>query len=197
MGKLFKIESQHNLIEAIGRNDQKTLKFLYHNNYGKVERYIVNNNGSTQDAKDIFQEAFLTVYQNVRANKFVPTNETALQGYLFTIAKNKWKDHFRKSRVKNTNRISEGLNATLASQDDVNIDGDDSQEKIDSTMDAFNHLGEECKEILTLYYFDKKTMREIASLQNLTEASARNKKYRCMQHLKSLAFKLVEEQKNE
>ena len=197
MGKLYKIESQHNLIEAIGSNDQKTLKFLYHNNYGKVERYIVNNNGSTQDAKDIFQEAFLTVYQNVRAKKFIPTNETALQGYLFTIAKNKWKDHFRNSKIKKTHRISDGLNATLTSQEEGNIEIDDSQVKIDNTMNAFNDLGEECKEILTLFYFDKMTMRDIATYQNLTEASARNKKYRCMQHLKSLAFKLLEEQKNE
>ena len=187
MGKILNIK-QHSLIEAITKNDQQVLKFLYQSNYGKVERFILNNSGSSHEAKDIFQEAFLAVYQNVKANKFVPINETALQGYLFTIAKNKWRDHLRTAKFKKTNRISEGLNASLTINDN-HLEADEFQLKLDIAMDAFKKLGEECKALLTLFYFHKKTMREIACDQNLTEASARNKKYRCLQHLKTIALK--------
>ena len=189
MGKILKTEKQHRLIEAIGRNDQQALKFLYQSNYVKVERYIVSNSGSTQEAKDIFQDAFLALYQNIRANKFILNSETALEGYLFTIAKNKWKDHFRNAKFKKTNRISDGLSATLTANDHSISEEDELQIKIDNAMDAFNKMGEECKELLTLFYFNKQSLREIANHQNLTEASARNKKYRCLQHLKSIAFK--------
>lgn len=189
MGKILKTEKQHRLIEAIGRNDQQALKFLYQSNYVKVERYIVSNSGSTQEAKDIFQDAFLALYQNIRANKFILNSETALEGYLFTIAKNKWKDHFRNAKFKKTNRISDGLSATLTANDHSISEEDELQIKIDNAMEAFNKLGEECKELLTLFYFNKQSLREIANHQNLTEASARNKKYRCLQHLKSIAFK--------
>ena len=189
MGKILKTEKQHRLIEAIGRNDQQALKSLYQSNYVKVERYIVSNSGSTQEAKDIFQDAFLALYQNIRANKFILNSETALEGYLFTIAKNKWKDHFRNAKFKKTNRISDGLSATLTANDHSISEEDELQIKIDNAMEAFNKLGEECKELLTLFYFNKQSLREIANHQNLTEASARNKKYRCLQHLKSIAFK--------
>lgn len=189
MGKLLNIEKQHSLVEAIKENDQKVLKLLYQSNYRKVERFIVKNSGSMHEAKDIFQESFLAMYQNVKASKFVPSNETALQGYLFTIAKNKWRDHLRTTKFKKTNRISDGLGATLTSNDRGNLEEDELQLKINNAIDAFNKLGEECKDLLTLFYFNKKSMRDIAGSYNLTEASARNKKYRCLQHLKILAFK--------
>ena len=61
-------------------------------------------------------------------------------------------------------------------------------EQMDATMSAFARLGKECKELLTKFYFQKKSMREISAEDNLAEASARNKKYRCIQQLKDLAL---------
>ncbi len=188
MGKVLEIEKQHTLVSAIRNNDQQVLKKLYLNNYQKVEKYILANSGSIPQAKDAYQEAFLATYQNVKADKFLPLNETALQGYLFTIAKNKWTDYLRSAQFKKTKGISENLSGSLSENADENIE-DDFQLKMDSTLDAFSKLGEECKNVLTLFYFNKKSMREIAEIQNLEEASVRNKKYRCLQQLKKLAFK--------
>ena len=53
-------------------------------------------------------------------------------------------------------------------------------------MQAFKKLGKECKELLEVFYFEKKSLREIAAQFNIGEASARNKKYRCIQKLRSL-----------
>lgn len=55
-------------------------------------------------AKDIYQEAFLAVWQNIKKGAFQPRNESALQGYLFQIAKNKWTDELRSARYKKTQR---------------------------------------------------------------------------------------------
>ena len=60
-------------------------------------------------------------------------------------------------------------------------------EKINKVMMAFNKIGKECKVLLTRVYFEKKSMKDIGAELNLDAASARNKKYRCMQKLRELA----------
>ena len=190
MRKTATIKTQFLIVEAIKNNDQGVLKRIYQENYKKIEIHIVNNSGSIPQAKDLYQEAFLAMYQRVKLDKFLPTGETALQGYLFTIAKNKWTDYLRSSQYKKTQGISEGIEANMASEisNDEDSEVDEEQAKMDLTMDAFARLGTECKELLTLFYFKKKSMRDISEEKNLGEASARNKKYRCIQRLKELAL---------
>ncbi len=50
----------------------------------------------------------------------------------------------------------------------------------------FAQLGERCQEILRRFYYEKQSMKEIAEVFQLTEASAKNEKYRCMQRLNKL-----------
>ena len=50
---------------------------------------------------------------------------------------------------------------------------------------AFNLLGEKCRQLLILFYFKKKTFREIASALSFSdEKTAKNQKYRCIQKAK-------------
>ena len=79
--------SQHNDLfqqfGAIKANDEQALKSLYKSGYGKVEKYVLNNKGSAEQAKDIYQDAFIAVWRNIQLDQFVPRNETALSGYLY------------------------------------------------------------------------------------------------------------------
>ena len=180
-------------IEAIKGNDEKTLKTLYVNNFQKTETLILKNNGTTEQAKDIYQEAFITVWKNVKENKFLPENESAINGYLYTIAKNKWMDYLRSPAYKK--RVSyHTINDTVpvvstAENDSVQIDHD---KKLSMAMEAFEVLGDACKTLLTKFYFEKKSMKEIAHELQLDAASTRNKKYRCMQTLRELALEMNE-----
>ncbi len=186
MGGKLQIDSQLQLVEAIKTNDQLVLKKLYQDNYKKVEIYILQNSGSMPHAKDIYQEAFLAMYQNIKAGKFSPTNETALQGYLYLIAKNKWTDFLRSSKFKKTSSLADNHQTSDESLDpELNYESD---EKLETTMRAFGALGPDCKELLTQFYYQKKSLRDIASELNLGEASTRNKKYRCIQKLRDIAL---------
>ncbi len=178
---------QLSLVAAIQANDEQALKKLYTENFKKVETFILMNNGSPSQAKDTYQEAFIAVWRNVKDGKFHPENESALQGYLFRIARNKWTDFLRSSRYKKTASLPQQLER----EDDNGSDTPQrKQEQLGKVMEAFGQLGLPCKELLTEFYFGKKSVREIASSLNIEEASARNKKYRCMQKLKELALSI-------
>lgn len=182
-------ENQHELVFQIKENNETVLKDLYQNNYCKIEAYILKNNGTRPHAKDIYQEAFLAVWQNVKKGTFTPQNEGALQGYLYQIAKNKWTDVLRSSRFKKT---QQGI-TSLHLMEYETVPDTTADENIRTVMTAFSELGEECKELLTRFYFSKMSLSEIASHFNIGEASARNKKYRCIQKLKVLSNPKIHE----
>ena len=169
---------------AVKENDSEILKSLYQANYPKIEALVLKNNGSTEQAKDIFQEAFLAFWRNTRAGKFTPKSESAIGGYIYQIAKFKWTDVLRSAHNKKVVSMEEKFPNPIA----MDILSDEDEEKLERVMKAFGDLGDGCKTILTLFYFDKKSMRDISASLEIDEASARNKKYRCMQRLKALVF---------
>lgn len=186
MGEIKHIERQFELVTEIKVNNERALHKLYTENFYKTEQYILKNSGTMPQAKDIYQEAFITVWRNIKDGKFVPENETAVQGYLYQIAKYKWLDFLRSSRFKKTTGF-EALENNLESSISENIDTE-IEKKQKQTMKAFEKLGTECKKLLTDFYFNKKSMREIASQFEIEEASARNKKYRCINKLRELTL---------
>lgn len=177
-------EHQDRLINAIKCNNAIALRELYVSNYPKIEALVLKNNGSTDDAKDIYQEAFIALWNNVKNNAFTPTNGSALDGYLYTIAKNKWMDIVRSKQFKKTQTLTPERIAFLNKEEDNDFNEIENK-KLNKAMEAFKNLGQPCKQLLTTFYFDKKSLRDIAVELSLDEASVRNKKYRCMEKLRN------------
>ena len=178
------------IVEAIKANDQKALRTFYTHNFNKVETLVLKNNGTSEQAKDIYQEAFITVWRNVKDNMFYPESETAINGYLYSIAKNKWMDYLRSPAFSKTISIHQvrEISANETVPDEVKKE-ENKEQKLTLAMNAFKALGEACKNLLTKFYFEKKSMKEIALELQLDAASTRNKKYRCMQNLRQLVLK--------
>lgn len=186
----YKTNQDSDIVSAIKANDNDVLKSIYTTNYHKIETLVIKNNGTKDHAKDIYQEAFLALWKNVKLDKFSPKNESSIHGYLYTIAKNKWMDYLRSNNYKKI-IVSDQINDLNASKvDNGKIDDDILNEKrLSYVMQAFRNIGEPCKSLLRQFYFDKKSMKDIASELQLDAASTRNKKYRCMQKLREIALK--------
>ncbi len=158
-------------------------------NFIKVKRYVLKNSGNEQQAKDVYQEAFLAMWRNVKNDKFTAKSETAINGYIYKIAKNKWMDHLRSSRYKNTTFINREIE-----YDDSEIDEIETQsKKIKLLMTAIDKLGERCQLLLKLFYFERRPFKEIAVIMKMDAASARNAKYRCQEELKKMTQNIPNE----
>lgn len=189
MREAYKTNNTLQVVDAIKRNDSITLKRIYNNNYPKIETLVLKNNGTKAYAKDIYQEAFLAVWQNVKQDKFIPQSESSLSGYLYTIAKNKWLDVLRSQGYKKTIVASQMAYFEIKDEEDNGMDDDILKDKrLEDVMHAFKNLGNACKSLLRKFYFEKKSMNDIAKELQLDSASTRNKKYRCMQKLKDIAL---------
>lgn len=175
---IFETFTQEELIESICQNDEKALKWIYQKNFSKVHQMILSNSGTTEQAKDIYQDAFLTFWTSIKTGRFHPENESALSGYLYQISKNKWLDIVRSQAYKRT-----------VFQDDfpepIEEESFEKETSLVRLEGAFSRLGDTCRELLTRFYYKKESLRSLAEYFGWTEATTKNSKYRCMEKLRS------------
>ncbi len=167
---------------AIKANDEQVMQQLYVDNFDRVKQFVLRNNGTLDDAKDIYQEAYLSVWRNIQLDKFIPYREGALEAYLVQVARHKWLDHLGTSRYKHTVSLaSEHENLmTFDALDDI------TEKRIQIIKTHFRTLGEGCRKLLTRFYYRNESMKEIAADMGWTEATAKNNKYRCMEKLRNM-----------
>lgn len=159
------------IIEKIKRGDEDALDYLYKKNYRMMVKMVIKNNGSEEEAKDVYQEALIVLWQKVLTKEFVLTSK--ISTYLYSICQNLWRKELeRKGRLSHEE------------SDPGEILDIDKKERIEIINNCINDLGETCRSILTYYYFDKLSMNDIAEKMGFANSdTAKTKKYKCKKEL--------------
>ena len=176
--------NEKELLQGLAVNDKKAVETIYKENYNMVQSLIINNNGSADDAKDIFQEAMIVLYEKVRSGSF--ELNCLIKTYVYSVSKSLWL-----KRLQQLNRYSPPID-DLESAVPVDEDMED-HEKRDAEFEMMNKaissLGEPCKSLLEAYYLQKQNMQVIAANFGYTNAdNAKNQKYKCLMRLKKIFF---------
>lgn len=137
-------------------------------------KLVVSNNGSEEEAKDIYQDALIVFWQKAIGGNFTLTSK--ISTYLYSICLNLWRKELeRKSKLSNEEK------------DEAEWMEDDKKERIKIINECINALGETCRKVLSYYYFDGMTMSDIAEKMNFANPdTAKTKKYKCKQRLDKL-----------
>ena len=172
------------LLEGLSRNDSKSIEILYKQNFSMVQSFIIQNNGSYDDARDIFQEAMMVLYEKSKDENFLLTSQ--IKTYVYSICRRLWlkKLQFNQKFVAPVDSLQE----TIPVEEEI-----EQKQKLDDNFEmmdvAMKSLGEPCKSLLEAYYINKKHMTEIADDFGYTNAdNAKNQKYKCLMRLKKLFF---------
>jgi len=172
------------LLQGLARSDKKAIETIYAENYNMIQSLIINNSGSADDAKDIFQETMIVLYEKVRSGTF--ELNCLIRTYVYSVSRRLWL-----KRLQQMSRYAPSLENL---QDTVPVDEEiEENERINNefqAMDkAISSLGEPCKSLLEAYYLEKKNMQEIALSFGYTNAdNAKNQKYKCLMRLKKIFF---------
>jgi RNA polymerase sigma factor (sigma-70 family) len=172
------------LLRGLANNDSKAIDAIYKDNFHVVQALILNNNGTYDDARDIFQEAMITLYEKAKSESFVLTSQ--IKTYLYSVCKRLWLKRLQQmGRYLTT---AEDLEEALPVEMDVEFHEKRNAEF--AIMErALNSLGEPCKSLIEAYYIHKKGMTDIAVKFGYTNAdNAKNQKYKCLVRLKKLFF---------
>jgi RNA polymerase sigma-70 factor (ECF subfamily) len=144
-------------------------------------------------AEDVFSDAVLDVYQNVLSERYHKSDRASLKSYLFEIGKNKILN------ILNRQKISETHLKIMAHQQGSsynNIFEANKNEEISSKVkEMLDLIDSKCQKVLTLFYFHKLSMEEIATeMEFKNEDVAKNKKLKCLKRLQHIAFGRYEKQ---
>lgn len=177
-------KSDLGLLKGLAKNDARSIELIYKANFPSIQSYILNNNGSYDDAKDIFQEAMIVLYEKSQSESFVLTSK--LTTYVHSVCRRLW--------LKRLQQLGKYSNQIDDFPEIVSVDEDlEAHLRKNSEfviMDrALNSLGEPCKSLLEGFYIKQQDMQTLAKLFGYTNAdNAKNQKYKCLVRLKKLFF---------
>ena len=178
-------QADADLIESL-RSDRATdqaIRSLYRNYYESLSWYVMNNNGSEQDAEDNFQEVVVAFIDLVRKNRF--RGESSIKTFLFSMNRHFWLNELkRRGRAMAREEKYEKMQDRVMEDPGTLMAGRESGKEIMALVDR---LGESCKKILLMFYFEESSMRQILEQMHYeNEQVVRNKKYKCIKQLEKL-----------
>lgn len=165
------------LIDGVLCHNSLILKQIYQRYRHTILPFIQNNNGSLEDAKDVFQESLVIIYKMSQKNNFRLTSSflTLLHG----VCRKIWWKKLRqqKQKVQFDNIPPNFLQVNDVEQQYL------AQEKYHLYREKIQALPTKQHQVLELYLEGKK-MREIATITGLkSEEYAKKYKYKCKQRL--------------
>lgn len=160
-------------LEGIKHSNDSILKEIYQNHYNPLKHFVLSNNGNEEDAKDVFQEALISIFKRLKKEDFEIT--TNFGSYFYTAGKYIW---YRKLK----NSVAQDHIEDFEFKAEIGKEYAEEARYI-LFRNNLSKLGVDCQKVLN-YYFEKKSFKEIAKLMTYkSEDYARRKKYLCTKTL--------------
>jgi RNA polymerase sigma factor (sigma-70 family) len=174
------------VVLGILNNSEEALNRLYTGHFPMVLQFILNNNGDEDDAKDVYQESIIILYNKIKSGDFELTSK--LKTYIYSVSRRIWLKKLAQ-QSKKSNNLSEFEDVIAVEMDvDAHEEKDLQFDKMDS---ALQHLGEPCKTIIQDFYINSLSMQDISEKFGYTNTdNAKTQKYKCLQRLKKLFFQV-------
>ena len=199
MAKILNISqnSDQELLKKIKENSDN-LGYVYKNCKSNSIRFMkkMTSKMNEYELEDVFQDAILVLYEKITKGNFELT--CSFQTYLNSVCRFQLLNTFNKSEITVDfieNNEDDDDNSELSY---LNIT--DSLDVIDNTNEPYfqaiekallkiKEAGGHCYELLTLFWYHKKSMNELAETFGYSNAdNTKNQKARCQKRLEKLAF---------
>lgn len=156
-----------NLVEGLRKQSPKAQKLVLERYGGYVFSQVVRLVTNTEDAEEVYQDVFVKVFSNAGA---YDAGKSSFQTWLYRIAYNASVDFLRHKRQPVIYFEDNEGRAEAISEDEVEETfGHANQETVMLIRAALKHLPPDERAIITMFYFDDMSIKEIAYV---TEASS-------------------------
>ncbi len=164
-------------IRSGSQSTEKALRIIYKEYFPVIQQMILQKGGDETEAKDIFQESIVALYQLIRKEQY--RSDASLKTVLYAISRNLWHDRIRK--LKKTEDLSSY--SETKGEEAVFFDFEEySKQRVIRKL--IDKLSADCTKIILLFYYEKWSMEMIKKEMGLSNVKVtKNKKYRCMKHL--------------
>lgn len=155
-GRRYKQYSNEQLIAAYRKTEDKAVVGMLYKRYAhKVLGLCLNYLKNVQDAEDAVMEIFIHLTEELKKHDI-----ENFEPWLFFVCRNFCLKRLRKTLGKKNEEISEiheDFFVELGEEKDHNKE----EERLEALSDAINRLKEDQKRCIVLFYFEKKSYKEI------------------------------------
>lgn len=163
------------LIAAIGNDDYTSYNRLFVRYYSRLCCYVYRLLGEKEDAEDVVQELFLTLWNNRKKIAIVEN----VSGYLYKMARNLALNHIRTQT--NYKTILDNQEEQLPYYEENSLETEEFRMAL---YDCINLLPGRCKEVLLLHRIKGLKQKEIADQLSISVKTIKNQIWASLQRLK-------------
>jgi RNA polymerase sigma factor (sigma-70 family) len=185
---LIFLNTDAKILDLIRRGDEEGLVMLYESNRRSIVAYVSQNSGTPDDAEDLLQESLVVLWERVRSGQF--EYRARLCTFIYGVAKNMWSRRLARMRREAPSEPDpeEHSDGALSPLDDL-IECEESE----LVRRALERIGEQCKKLLNLFYWEELSMEEIAVQMGFANAdTVKAKKYQCKKALETVLREVLE-----
>ena len=174
------------LREELLADRTRTLTRLYQRTFPMVRRHVLERGGTTQDAKDVFQDALIVFYEKTVSSQLTLTSSVST--YLVGVCRHLWQQELtRRKRLP------------LSELDEAHEQLSDTVEAVEAepapalaVLEYVAKLGEKCQRILLSFYYFQQPLEQIAAENNYASIrSATVQKFKCLERLRKAVRQAV------
>lgn len=176
---------------------------LYVQTYQMCLPYAKGKGANQEEAEDLLQECLAIFIEKVRNGSYEFQENVKITTYFYRIYVNQWKKTVERKLKRGEVTLpwfevafSEDIEPNNKELDSLRISGEEAYDEEERTwifmklQKAMNLLKEDCRQVLTWFYVEDWSLRQIGDALGLTEASATVKRFKCATYLKK-KFELV------
>ncbi len=164
---------------------ERAFQRVYNNCKKKCLGFLKINGAPVDEAEDIYQDAVIVFYEKVLDKSY--TQQSSIQVYLNSICRYHWLNRIRDNREIQT---PEDFDFDKSITDwHIPYDGEKEEKinRIEQALQKMKEAGGNCYSILYGFFYEKKSMEDIAQAFNYTDAdNAKQQKARCQKRLKEM-----------
>lgn len=186
---MSQISDQH-LIKRLKEGDKQAFKLLIDEYKHMVYTLALRVVQSEEDAEEVAQDTFLKVYQSIGSFK----GDAKLSTWLYKIAYHRSLDYVKKNKRKpQTSPLEWNAHANFPEAEKT-WDHLELQERQEVIKKALAQLPGEDGAILSLFYFESQSLKEISRILKLSVSTVKVRLHRSRKRLASVLEKLMDEQ---
>ena len=188
--------AEHQLIRAAQGGDEQAFERLVRTYDQSVLRIALNLLRSPEDARDVYQEAFLRVYRNLGSFRF----HCSFHTWLYRIVTNICLDHLRKRKVRREDsavvQSEEGPVDLMERVEEESAHGDPERSLFNARLgvrigEALGALSPRERVVFELRHYQGLRLRKIGDVLGTSEEAAKNCLFRATQKMRSVLEDLL------
>lgn len=153
-------ETESHIIEGLRQRNPKVQQLALEQYGGFVWAQVVRLVSATEDAEEVYQDVFIKVFSNIGA---YDAGKASLKTWMSRIAYNESITFLRRKRQKVIYFEDQEGDALRLSEEEVDATlGKPDEETVQLIQTAIHHLPPDEQALITMFYYDDMSLKEIA-----------------------------------